>query len=122
MKYFSPTTDPLLYACGCSYHDCVASINPRLPEVLDVIREMIGAAMIINSGPRCVTHNIDIGGANYSEHIDGDGVDVSCTTSRLRFLIVRAALEVGINRIGIGKTFIHLGISTTNDNLVMWVY
>ena len=122
MMYFNEDTDPLLYACPCGRHTCEARINPRMPTVLNVIRDAVGFPITISSGPRCVPHNIEIGGAEYSEHVDGEGVDIPCSSSRHRFLIIKAAIDAGINRIGIGKNFIHLGISTTNDPLVMWVY
>ena len=120
MRYFSEEGDPRLYNCPCG--NCVTKANPRLPEVLDRIRGQSGVPMAVTSGPRCVHYNIKVGGADYSEHIDGEGADISCTSSRARFLIIEAAISQGINRIGIGKTFIHLGISETNDQMVMWTY
>jgi len=122
MKYFSIEGDPLLFACPCERHNCVATVNPKLPEVLDLIRDETGIPMIITSGPRCVPHNIEIGGADYSEHIDGEGADVLCSNSRDRFMLITAAMSHGINRIGVGKKFLHFGISQTNDQFVMWTY
>lgn len=122
LNYFSERGDPRLYNCGCDYHNCAATVSPVLPVILDLIREDAGVPMTITSGPRCVSYNIDIGGSEYSEHIDGEGADVECYSSRARMLIVAAAIKNGITRIGVAKTFIHLGISTTNDQLVMWVY
>ena len=120
MKYFTPEGDPLLYGCPCG--NCLTKPNSQLPLILELIREDAGIPMVVTSGPRCVQHNIDIGGANYSEHIDGEGADIACDNSRDRFLIIQAAINNGINRIGVGKNLIHLGISITNDPLVMWVY
>jgi hypothetical protein len=120
LKHFSDGGDPLLFNCPCG--NCDTEVNPKLPEVLDEVRELAGVPMGVSSGPRCVPYNIHIGGAEYSEHIDGDGADIPCSTSRDRFLIIQAAIVCGITRIGVAKTFIHLGISKTNDPLVMWVY
>jgi len=120
MNYFNPEQDPMLYKCPCGH--CNVVVNPELPRVLNLVRERAGTPMVVTSGPRCPQYNIAIGGATYSEHVDGDGADIVCTSSRSRFLIIRAAIEVGINRIGVDDIFLHLGISKTNDQLVMWVY
>ena len=122
LRHFSPEGDPLLYGCPCERHTCVAKVNPRLPQVLDLIRDDTGIPMVITSGPRCVPHNVEIGGAEYSEHIDGEGADVQCSNSRDRFMLINSAIKHGINRIGVGKGFLHLGISESNDQFVMWVY
>ena len=120
LKHFSPEGDPMLFSCPCG--NCDTKPNPRLPQVLDLVREESGVPMFITSGPRCEAHNMAIGGAKYSEHMDGDGADIACSSSRERFMIINAAISNGINRIGVGKLLIHLGISETNDPMVMWVY
>ena len=120
LSYFTEHGDLKLFSCPCG--DCGARPTDNLVRILNDVREQAGVAMVVTSGPRCRPYNITIGGATYSEHLDGDAADISATDSRTRFLIVRAAVECGINRIGIGKTFVHLGISQTNDPLVMWVY
>ena len=122
LRHFSHKGDPLLFACPCNRLTCLVTVNPRLPEVLDLIRDDTGIPMVITSGPRCVPHNIEIGGADYSEHIDGEGADVQCSSSRDRFMLINSAIKHGINRIGVGNNLIHLGISETNDQFVMWTY
>ena len=88
----------------------------------DAVREAAGVPMHCTSGPRCWSYNSLIGGAKFSEHVDGDAMDVACDTSRKRALIVQAAIRYGVNRIGIAKGFIHLGVSEKHDQNVMWVY
>ena len=39
-----------------------------------------------------------------------------------RFELVVAALEEGFVRIGIGKTFVHLGMAKDKPQRVMWHY
>jgi len=120
MRHFSPETDPKLFACPCG--KCDAKPTKRLLASLDSVRDVVGFPLGVSSGPRCKAYNKKIGGAKYSEHMDGDGADIPCTSSSNRIRIVDAALNVGINRIGIAKTYIHLGVSETNDQMVMWVY
>ena len=120
MKYFTPEGDPKLFKCFCG--NCDTKPTKRLLITLDDIRADIGIPMIINSGPRCPAYNKLIGGATYSEHQDGDGADVFCANTRMRFKLIEAAILHGINRIGISKKFIHLGVSETNTQMVIWVY
>ena len=49
-------------------------------------------------------------------------MDVLCKYSRLRFMIIDAALRLGFKRIGIGKDFIHLDIDRGKATQVIWTY
>lgn len=82
--------------------------------MLDRVRQDYGKPMIINSGCRCSDEN--------SAHFDGDAVDIRCTNSRDRYLIIHYLFEYGFNRIGIAKTFIHADISERKDPHVIWLY
>lgn len=75
---------------------------------LDMVRETCGIPMVINSGYRTQNHNKEVGGATQSAHCQGYAVDVHCTNKTQRRALVRAALLVGIKRISIGKTIVHL--------------
>ena len=118
--YFNPESDPLLYRCPCLA--CAHGPSPRLITTLDQVRHVAGIPFHVTSGPRCHAHNKKVGGSEFSEHIDGDGADIACADSRSRFLIVNAAIQEGVTRIGIAKSFIHLGVSETNDQHVIWTY
>ena len=104
--------------CGCGFDD----VDDYHVEQLQEVRNITGISMTINSGCRCTEHNEDIGGAENSEHTTGEGSDVAIDNSRDRFRLVEAAIKVGINRIGIAKTFVHLGTSLSNAQEVLWVY
>ena len=121
-SHFTIEGDPLLFSCPCDNTDCNQKPHTQLLQMLNRTRELAGIPMGVNSGPRCPEYNIRIGGAKYSEHVEGKGADIKCTNSRSRMLLVQAALQAGFNRIGIAKKFIHLGCSESNDQLVMWVY
>ncbi|MFI5224600.1 MAG: D-Ala-D-Ala carboxypeptidase family metallohydrolase, partial [Nitrospirales bacterium] len=89
---------------------------------LDSIRSTIGRPLIVLSGWRSDEHNAEVGGVDSSAHTDGLGVDIACRESRLRFLILQAALNVGISRIGIAKGFVHLDADTSKPPQVAWLY
>ncbi|MDY0261996.1 D-Ala-D-Ala carboxypeptidase family metallohydrolase [Syntrophotalea acetylenica] len=104
--------------CGCGADD----ISPRLVAILQQMREALGAPLIITSGVRCLEHNARVGSKSNSAHVAGLAVDIECTGSRLRHALVALAVQAGINRIGIGRRFVHLDISETLPQQVLWLY
>jgi hypothetical protein len=48
--------------------------------------------------------------------------DIACSGSRERFHMVRALLGVGFDRIGIGRTFIHVDNDPAKSEDVIWHY
>ena len=48
--------------CGCGFGLNLGDIDPRLLDILDVIREATGAPITVNSGCRCQRHNARVGG------------------------------------------------------------
>lgn len=89
---------------------------------LDNARAIAGVPFSISSGWRCKKHNRDVGGVAGSEHISGHGVDITASSSALRFKIVKACLTVGFTRIGISRSFVHVGDSDSHPQGVMWLY
>jgi len=80
--------------------------------------------MVITSAYRCKKHNSDpkVGGSSTSSHLKGLAVDIKCETSNFRYLLIKALLEVGFKRIGIGKNFIHVDHDGNKDQNVIWTY
>lgn len=93
----------------CAFGDLYKSFNPK-------------ATLTITSAYRNPEHNERVGGVKNSAHTLGLAVDISCTTSTERFYIIGAALSVGIFRIGINKTYIHLDIDANKSNPVIFLY
>ena len=52
----------------------------------------------------------------------GLAVDIACSKSKERFSLVRELLEHGVDRIGIGDTFIHADIDDDKSPNVIWTY
>ena len=90
-------------------------------RMLDGVREIAGIPFKVNSGYRTKSHNKKIKGSPNSSHMKGLAADIHCTDSVNRLLILGAAITVGIFRIGIGKTFIHLDIDEDKVNAI-WLY
>mgnify|MGYP003653517396 FL=1 len=91
---------------------------------LDEAREIAGIPFKVNSGYRTPFHNTMVGGVKDSSHIKIPccAVDIEAKDSKTRFLIISSAIKVGINRIGIGKSFIHLDSDITKSQDVTWHY
>tara|TARA_B110000046_G_scaffold74671_1_gene82765 strand:+ start:2496 stop:2915 length:420 start_codon:yes stop_codon:yes gene_type:complete len=91
---------------------------------LDKAREIAGIPFKVNSGYRTPFHNTMVGGVESSSHMNIPccAVDIKAEDSRTRFIIISAAIQVGINRIGIGKNFIHLDADKTKSQDVTWHY
>lgn len=104
--------------CGCGQN----RILHTLIDELQMARDIAGVPFVIRSGYRCITHNMAVGGASKSAHLAGEAVDIECTDSRTRYLILNALLARDFNRIGLADTFIHADISDTLPKEVVWLY
>jgi len=104
--------------CACGYDE----ISLVLVRRLQGMRNLLGSSITVTSGCRCEQHNRYCGGSENSDHLAGEGVDVFVDSSRTRFRLIGLAYVEGFPRIGIAKTFIHLGINPENDKDVLWLY
>ena len=116
-KYFAPKE---FQACvpSCS----IEQMDAGFLELLDQVREAAGIPLVLNCAFRSVAHEKQMGRSGNSAHTRGRAVDIRCNASATRFKIVAAALECGIRRIGIGRTFVHLDNDDTLTQGVMWDY
>ena len=69
--------------CGCKKLPTPLSLS-----VLELLRRKTKKAFIINSGARCARYNQKIGGAKYSDHLNGEAYDIKAD-SRLIYEIIR---------------------------------
>lgn len=116
MKHFKPSEFDCKCGCGLNNFSLV------LEALLELMREECNFPFNVVSGCRCETHNINEGGKPWSDHLTGEGVDIRVTNSLERFLFLSSAFRLGFKRIGISKTFIHLGINKSNPQKVLWPY
>ncbi len=86
-------------------------MQPEFMAKLQLLREKYGKPMIVTSGYRHWTHPVEARkGHTTGEHTRGTCADIACTSGLDRYKIIQLALQLGFPRIGIAKTFIHLGI------------
>lgn len=89
---------------------------------LDQVREFCGFPLIIHSGYRTAEHNAKVGGVDSSAHELGYAADIRALASSTRCKLIEAAFLAGINRIGIGRTFVHLDADPSKPRGVIWLY
>ena len=99
-------------------------IDPILVQKLDSMRVIVGFPIIINSGVRTTEHNKLVGGKKYSAHTAPCycAVDIKVKSGTQRDKLIRAAMQVGITRIGIAETFLHIDIDSSKPQHVIWTY
>src|SRR5260370_39461735 len=69
-----PDFRPAEIACSC----CGEMVtDPTALDALQRLRNAMGAALVVNSGHRCVRHNRSVGGAARSRHLGGGAFDIA---------------------------------------------
>ena len=117
--------------CTCLYCAGGSKISPDLMRRLQEMRDLLRGPIRITSGVRCRKHPATRKRPT-SSHVpndlgDGEGkvghaVDIAAVGSRRRFRLLSAAVAVGFNRVGIGKSFIHLDNDSGKAQGVAWDY
>ena len=119
IKYFNLSEFDCPSDSGSGDNMCLSFIRK-----LDDAREIAGIPFKINSGYRTPKQNTKVGGVKNSSHtnIPCNAADINVGSSSERYKIMSAAIKVGINRIGIGKNFIHLDTDKKKSQDVIWHY
>ena len=107
------------FTCKCGCGETI--ISRDLLEMLDEARHFAKIPFIITSGYRCKKHPASIKSPT-SSHIKGLAVDIKCTSSKKRAIIIDALGYVGFKRFGISDTFIHTDIDENKSNPAIWLY
>lgn len=119
LRYFEPREFECKEHCG----KCLGLMDETLLAMLDELRHRVKRPLVVNSGFRCEERNASVAGASVSSsHLKGLAVDLACTESGLRHLIVKNAFELGFRRVGVAGSFIHLDIDPDKPQNVLWLY
>lgn len=108
-KYFKETE----LACKCK--KCAGKVNvgkgisPRLYDILDAIRTIIGKPITVNSGYRCPDHNAEVGGVPNSQHVEGTAADIVCKGVSPAAL-AKVAEQCGADGVGKYHGFVHVDV------------
>ena len=110
--------DEFTCKCGCGTN----LIKESTLAMLEAARAKAGIPFVITSGTRCENHNYREGGKKDSAHLTGYAVDIKTLDGVARYKVVKALLDVGFNRIGIAKSFIHADNDPMKPQNVIWEY
>lgn len=98
-------------------------------ELLDEARHRAGVPFRISRGGgyRTKEYNRNLcqrnpNASEFSSHMKGCAADIACQDSRQRFLILQALASVGLNRVGIARTFIHVDDDENKPGDLCWTY
>jgi uncharacterized protein YcbK (DUF882 family) len=95
----------------------------KLAAAFEDIRRLYNKPITVLSAYRSPTHNVKIGGARNSQHLQGRALDLKppkgVTVDAFYDAIKRNAAEFGIGGIGKYKTFVHIDIRPTLK-LAVW--
>jgi uncharacterized protein YcbK (DUF882 family) len=104
------------------------AMDSNFLDMLDYARGIADIPFKITSGFRTPSHNAYVGGVQAglkskgSSHLFGYAADIAAPTSRQKYIIIDSLLKAGFNRIGVGKTFIHVDNDPDKDPDVIWTY
>ena len=93
-------------------------------DLMDDVRRKAGIPLIINCAYRSRDYDLKKGRSGNSAHTHGLAVDIRYNASATCYKIVKAAYECGVQRIGIGKNFVHIdmGERVGLPSNVLWHY
>ena len=96
--------------CGCGGMNDGAGVDPRLVEVLECIRGILGVPLVLSCGYRCPTHNAEVGGVWNSQHVYGKAADVQLPDGVTLRQLYNAAEAAGADGIGIYDWGVHVDV------------
>jgi zinc D-Ala-D-Ala carboxypeptidase len=97
-------------------------MQDRFLRKLLTARKIAGIPFIITSGYRTPEHNRRVGGVPHSAHTRGLAADISATTPHQYKTILKALIQAGFRRIGLGPNFIHVDDDHTKPYPAVWTY
>ena len=88
---------------------------------LDELREACCFPFTITSGYRSPQHSIEIGKATPGTHAQGIAADIAVFNGVQRYNLIKNAIQLGFNGIGVASGFVHVDTRVT-DTPVIWTY
>tara|TARA_Y100000004_G_C8937832_1_gene422872 strand:+ start:153 stop:500 length:348 start_codon:yes stop_codon:yes gene_type:complete len=95
-------------------------MNAEFLKKLDHLREVCGFPFYITSGYRSPNHSIEKAKRTPGTHAQGIAADIAVSGGSQRMQIVKHAVALGFNGIGVAKGFVHVDIRDSHP--VCWSY
>lgn len=103
-------------------------ISEELVKLLDLLWDMLGVQLKINSGYRCESYQNELTAKGFqtsqglSRHVTGEAADIS-TGIHTGIQLEPLARSVGFQSIGTGKMFVHVDIRGISEDVArIWDY
>ena len=94
---------------ACHDGSDLLKVDTALVELLEKIRAGAGAPVTINSGYRTAAYNTQVGGARYSQHLQGTAADIAVAGASPLLVGQMAEYYLGDSGgIGVYQTFTHV--------------
>lgn len=84
-------------------------ISDELVKLLQDIRDHFGKPITINSAYRTAAYNKKVGGARYSQHVQGKAADI-VISGVTPYEVAKYAESIGAGGIGLYKSFTHVDV------------
>jgi uncharacterized protein YcbK (DUF882 family) len=119
---FTPSFEPDEMACKCGNCDGLAPMDHDFMLKLQAMRDQFGP-LHITSGYRCPNHKAERHKPNPGSHAQGLASDIALHGAGPRHNLIRVAFAVGMQGIGVAKTFIHVdGGHHHSSRPALWRY
>lgn len=84
------------------------TVDNELIERLQMMRDALGAPLIVTSGYRTPEQNVKVGGARFSQHLRGKAADVRCPSVSVQTLHALADRVFRLGGVGLYATHVHV--------------
>lgn len=113
-EYFTKEKDP---------HIDFDKVEPLALNMLNRAREKAEIPFVITSTYRSPDYSESQGWSRTNAHTEEPcaAFDIACTGARERYLIIKALLDVGFDRIGFNANHVHVDRSMNLDQEVFWL-
>ena len=113
------------FACKCVLCGGLEEMDEHFISKLFDLRERINRPMVITSGFRCSLHPQAFrpSGQSSTHHL-GIAADIRATNGGERYQIVKHAIAMNFQGVGIAKSFVHVDLASDLDypRPVIWTY
>ena len=113
------------FACKCGSCGGLEEMDEHFISKLFDLRERINRPMVITSGFRCSLHPQAFrpSGQSSTHHL-GIAADIRATNGGERYQIVKHAIAMNFQGVGVAKSFVHVDLASDLDypRPVIWTY
>lgn len=104
----TPNFTPEELGCKCGHCDGSAHMQQSFMMLLQEMRNILGYGLPMNSGYRCSLHPEEVEKEQPGAHNQGTAGDIKVSGAKMRYEVIKAAIEVGMVGLGVANGFVHV--------------